>query len=215
MNKRKLIQAIKELKRAFNEGRPRELIVELENFVSELPDDPTKSQSAELTLPREITKGSWALFSDGACRGNPGPGSWGMLGQNDEGVVLFEASGVEMLTTNNRMELAGAIEALRALKNHWVDQLGHSLPVSAPVYLYSDSRYVLDGLEQWIEGWKARGWKKADKKPPENLEFWQELDELKHHFESLNYVWVKGHSGHPQNERCDRLANEALDEAGL
>jgi ribonuclease HI len=169
----------------------------------------------QFPLPHEITSlnDAFALFSDGACRGNPGPGSWGSMGQNINGEVIFEASGVDTVTTNNKMELEGAIQALERLKSH---QQAGGLSAKTPVILYSDSKYVVDGIMKWVPGWKRRGWKKADKKTPENVEQWQELDRLKLEFgEALSFRWVKGHAGHPQNERCDQLANLALDEAGF
>ncbi len=166
--------------------------------------------AGELPLPKEIKSDkAYALFSDGACRGNPGPGSWGMVGQDHQGEVLFKGSGVETTTTNNRMEMTGALEAMKYLLNEGVD------PEVVEVYLYSDSKYVVDGLKSWVKGWKSRGWKKADKKTPENVDLWQELDKVSSSFKNINYLWVKGHAGHPQNELCDQLANEALDDSGF
>ncbi len=174
-------------------------------------EDALAPQAAgELPLPKEIKSDNmYALFSDGACRGNPGPGSWGMVGQDHKGEVLFKGSGVETKTTNNRMEMTGALEAMKYLLNEGVD------PEVVEVYLYSDSKYVVDGLKSWIHGWKSRGWKKADKKTPENVDLWQKLDEVSSSFKNINYLWVKGHAGHPQNELCDQLANEALDDSGF
>lgn len=219
MTKRRLAQYIREFKKVFSDGPGQELVEQLGELVQSLPDDSwTKSQTpGEYPLPKEFKNSTaeFALFSDGACRGNPGPGSWGMMGQDRAGKVIFESSGVEMLTTNNRMELVGAIEALKQLAAYCTETLEAKLPYDGKIFLYSDSRYVLDGLDKWIDGWKARGWKKADKKSPENLEYWQEIDQLREKFPKLEYVWIKGHSGHPQNERCDGLANEALDLAGL
>ena len=136
------------------------------------------------------------IFTDGACSGNPGAGGWGaILRYND---VTKEISGGEALTTNNRMELTAVISALSALKE------------ACNITLYTDSRYVMDGIEQWISKWKQNGWKTANKKSPvKNIELWQKLDELcqKH---QIRFVWVKGHAGHTENERCDELArNEA------
>ena len=155
--------------------------------------------------PEEIKTGGIAAFSDGACRGNPGPGSWGIVIQ-DSSNILYESSDIDELTTNNKMELTGAIKALEYLLEHDYEDTA--------VHLYTDSTYVVKGINEWIKGWKARGWRKADKKAPENLELWQKIDELTHSFSNLNLHWVKGHAGHPQNERCDQLANIALDEAG-
>lgn len=161
--------------------------------------------SSELSLPNEIkNQDDLALFSDGACRGNPGPGAWAYIVQDISGEVIAKDQDVAAKTTNNRMELAGAIEALKFLKDS---------KKSGTFYLYTDSRYVVDGIEKWVAGWKARGWKKADKKEPENLELWKLLDQLNNELK-VNFKWVKGHAGHPQNELCDQMANEALDEAG-
>lgn len=165
-------------------------------------------------LPDEITgnKNSYALFSDGACRGNPGPGSWGVVGQDSFGNILFEGSQFVKLTTNNIMELEGAIKALELLSKYFQKK---SIDKDVDIFLFSDSKYVTDGISKWVPNWKKKGWKKADKKAPENLELWKRLDQLKSEFTSLSFRWVKGHDGHPQNERCDKLANLALDNSGL
>lgn len=131
------------------------------------------------------------IYTDGACSGNPGPGGWGaILIYNGHNKELF---GGEPETTNNRMELKAAIEALRALKEACV------------VQLYTDSNYVKDGITQWLPGWKAKGWKTASKKPVKNVDLWQELEQETHRHE-IHWHWVKGHNGHPQNERADELA---------
>jgi ribonuclease HI len=137
------------------------------------------------------------IYTDGACRGNPGPGGWGAL-------LMFngrvrEISGAETATTNNRMELLAVINALRALKR------------SVRARIYTDSQYVRLGITEWLPGWKARGWRTADRKPVKNQDLWQQLDELAAGHE-LEWHWVKGHSGVPGNERCDQLANSAIDE---
>ncbi|MBR5552369.1 MAG: ribonuclease HI [Clostridia bacterium] len=137
------------------------------------------------------------VYTDGACRGNPGKGGWGaILEYNGK---RREMSGGERETTNNRMELTAVIEALSALKE------------PCEVNLYSDSKYVIDGLSKgWAQGWKKNGWKKSDKSPALNPELWDKLLELseKH---KLNYFWIKGHDGHPENERCDTLATTEAD----
>jgi ribonuclease HI len=138
------------------------------------------------------------IYADGACRGNPGPGGWGVLLIHKDREK--ELSGAEPMTTNNRMELTAAIRALEALKKP-----GTSARV------YTDSQYVIKGIEEWIAGWKARGWRTADKKPVKNQDLWERLDALASQH-SLEWHWVKGHSGIPGNERVDALANRAIDE---
>ena len=144
----------------------------------------------------ELTKVE--IFTDGACKGNPGPGGWGVVIRS--GARERELSGGEKLTTNNRMELTAAIEGLNALKR------------PCHVTLSTDSRYVMDGLTKWIHGWQRNGWRTADKKPVKNAELWQALLEAaKPH--RIDWQWVKGHAGHPENERADRLASDAADAA--
>jgi ribonuclease HI len=135
------------------------------------------------------------LFTDGACRGNPGPGGWGVLLRFQS--VERELAGGEVKTTNNRMELMAAIRGLEALKR----------PVS--VRVHTDSTYVKDGITKWLGAWKARGWRTADKKPVKNVDLWQRL-ELALAPHDVEWVWVRGHSGHAENERVDRLAREAV-----
>lgn len=135
------------------------------------------------------------LFTDGACSGNPGPGGWGAL-LRYKGTEK-ELSGAEPDTTNNRMELMAAIEGLKAVKR------------TCDVTLYTDSKYVLQGVTEWMDGWKSRGWKTADKKPVKNQDLWMALDEQvnRHH---VKWQWVKGHNGHIENERVDELARMAI-----
>jgi len=131
------------------------------------------------------------IFTDGACKGNPGPGGWGAILRSNG--KERELSGGESPTTNNRMELMAAIEALNALKK------------PCHVQLWTDSNYVRDGITKWIHGWRKNGWKTADKKPVKNAELWQALlDACQRH--RIDWHWVKGHSGHPENERADALA---------
>jgi ribonuclease HI len=136
------------------------------------------------------------IYTDGACRGNPGPGGWAAVLMS--GGRERELSGAESATTNNRMELLAVINALGALKRR----------VSARVY--TDSQYVRLGMTEWLAGWKARGWRTADRKPVRNQDLWQQLDELAAGHD-VEWHWVKGHSGNPGNERCDALANAAID----
>lgn len=137
------------------------------------------------------------IFTDGACRGNPGPGGWGALLRYGE--TERKLFGGESNTTNNRMELRAAIEALKALKE------------PCQVELTTDSVYVRNGITQWLPDWKRRGWKTAAKKPVKNVDLWQELDE-ENNRHSVEWHWVKGHSGHPENEIADGLANRGIDE---
>lgn len=190
-----------------------DLLTELAESIEERESKTAGISGDEFGVPKEaLDQNAFTLYSDGACRGNPGPGAWGALGQDETGTLLFEISGIDFKTTNNRMELEGAIKAVETFIDHLEE---NDLPLTTPVFLYSDSKYVVDGLEKWVPGWKNRGWKKADKKTPENLELWQRLDALKGRVPQINLRWVKGHAGHPQNERCDQLANIALDEAGV
>ena len=139
------------------------------------------------------------IFTDGACRGNPGPGGWGALLRC--GDVEKELFGGEQDTTNNRMELQAAIEALKAL----------SRPCS--VDLTTDSVYVRNGITTWLDGWKKKGWKTAARQPVKNVDLWQALD-LENQRHEVRWHWVKGHSGHAENERADQLANRGIDELG-
>jgi ribonuclease HI len=135
------------------------------------------------------------LFTDGACSGNPGPGGWGViLRWND---TERELSGGEAMTTNNRMELMAVISGLSALKR------------ACDVVVYTDSQYVQKGIGQWLAGWKARGWKTADNKPVKNQDLWERLDAVSSRH-TVRWEWVKGHAGHPENERADALARKGL-----
>jgi len=216
MKKKTIINALIALEAVHTTNEQKEaidLLTKLANSIEEKPSSNAGIAGDEYPVPSEASQiSAYTLYSDGACRGNPGPGAWGSIGQDPSGVLLFEISGIDFRTTNNRMELEGAIKAIEVFIDHLEE---NDLAISAPVILYSDSKYVVDGLEKWVPGWKSRGWKKADKKAPENLELWQTLDALKSRMPQLKMRWVKGHSGHPQNERCDQLANIALDEAGV
>ena len=138
------------------------------------------------------------IWTDGACKGNPGPGGWGVLLKF--GQVEKTLHGGESQTTNNRMEMMAVIEALRILKR------------PCQVVLHVDSQYVMKGMTEWIHGWKMRGWRTADKKPVKNADLWQLMDEqVQRH--QIEWRWVKGHNGDPGNERADLLANRGADEA--
>ncbi len=136
------------------------------------------------------------IYTDGACRGNPGPGGWAAV--LTSGARVRELSGAEAATTNNRMELLAVINALRALKRR------------VRVRVYTDSQYVRLGITEWLAGWKARGWRTADRKPVRNQDLWLQLEEVAGRHD-IEWHWVKGHSGVPGNERCDELANMAID----
>lgn len=136
------------------------------------------------------------IFTDGACRGNPGPGGWGALLRY--GSTTRELSGAEAHTTNNRMELMAAIRALETLKR------------PCNVVLTTDSTYVRDGITRWLAGWKRKGWRTASGAPVKNQDLWQRLDAAATRHQ-MRWEWVKGHAGHPQNEAADRLANRAID----
>jgi ribonuclease HI len=137
------------------------------------------------------------MFTDGACRGNPGPGGWGVLLRFGEAEKTLH--GGEQETTNNRMELTAVIKGLQALKK------------SCKVVITTDSKYVLSGITEWMPNWKKRNWKTANKKPVMNEELWRQLDELVAGHD-IEWKWVKGHSGHPENELADELANKGIDE---
>jgi ribonuclease HI len=139
------------------------------------------------------------VFTDGACRGNPGPGGWGALLRFSE--TEKELKGYAAETTNNRMELMAAIEGLAALSE------------PCDVILTTDSQYVRQGMTEWLPNWKARGWKTAAKKPVKNADLWQRL-EVEANRHRVDWRWVKGHSGHVENDRVDQLANDAIDELG-
>ena len=135
------------------------------------------------------------IYTDGACSGNPGPGGWGVLLRYNGNEK--ELCGGEHDTTNNRMEMMAVIKALEALKKR------------SKVKLYTDSKYVMQGITEWIEGWKAKGWKTAAKKPVKNKDLWQEIDVLVDQHD-VEFLWVKGHAGHPDNERADELARAGI-----
>ena len=146
---------------------------------------------------RTLSSNKVQIYTDGACRGNPGPGGWGVLlklGEHEK-----ELWGGDADTTNNRMELQAAIEGLRALTK------------PSSVTLTTDSQYVRKGITQWISNWKARGWQTSNKAPVKNQDLWRQLDELAQ-LHTVDWCWVKGHSGHVENERVDALANKGIDQ---
>ena len=218
MKKNEVVRALKKLRAVFESDIEAvsaiELLIIKSNLLADDKKEATLSDNA-LPLPdemRELTSG-FAIFADGACRGNPGPGAWATIIQDSKAEIILKSSGVDVPTTNNKMELEGVIRGLKGLIEKWIEE-GMS-DRESPVFVYSDSKYVIDGIEKWVPGWKARGWKKADNKEPENLILWKELDQLKSNFNTITFFWVKGHAGHPQNELCDQMANFALNEAGF
>lgn len=143
----------------------------------------------------EISSDTVDIFSDGACKGNPGPGGWGaLLRFGDQEKEIF---GGEPQTTNNRMEMTAVIEALSQLKR------------ASKVRVYTDSQYVQKGISEWLPGWKARRWRTAANQPVKNVDLWQRLDALSAQHD-VQWLWVKGHAGHPENERADALANRGI-----
>ena len=148
---------------------------------------------------KKATADAVEIYADGACRGNPGPGGWGAI-LRAQGVER-EIFGGELATTNNRMELTAVIRALEALKR------------SCRARVYTDSQYVQKGITEWIHSWKRRGWRTADRKPVKNEDLWRRLDELAREH-TVEWHWVRGHSGHVENERADGLANRGIDEMG-
>ena len=153
--------------------------------------------ASSTTVKKNAVADTVEIYADGACKGNPGTGGWGALLRGAG--VEKELRGAEPLTTNNRMELTAVIRALEALKR----------PVAAR--LYTDSEYVRRGITEWLTGWKARGWRTADKKPVKNQDLWEQLDALAARHQ-IEWHWVPGHAGVPGNERVDRLANRAIDD---
>ena len=145
---------------------------------------------------KHLGKVTVTIYTDGACKGNPGPGGWGVVLQS--GGKEKHMHGGEAQTTNNRMEMTAVIKALEALK------------MPCHVSLYTDSKYVIQGITEWMEGWKARGWKTAGKDPVKNIDLWHKIDALITEHQ-INWHWVKGHAGHPGNELADALANKGVE----
>jgi ribonuclease HI len=187
-------------------GQAFDSIRESINLVEEVDPSP-----APLPAPSEIESepDALALFSDGGCRGNPGPGAYAFVIQQHNGDILAEGVEYESHTTNNKMELSGPLKGLQELLDVLPEKGRDALLTKVKVI--TDSKYVVDGMKSWVQGWKARDWRKADGKAPENLELWQELDKVRGRFFQVDWMWVKGHGGHPQNEYCDRKANEVMD----
>lgn len=156
---------------------------------------PNSGDHVAARLSSSKNKPAVEIFTDGACSGNPGPGGWGAILRS--GAHEKEISGGEAVTTNNRMEITAAIRALESLKS------------PSTVTLHTDSRYVLDGATRWLAGWRANGWKTADKKPVKNADLWQALESAASRHK-IAWHWIRGHSGHPENDRADALARAAI-----
>lgn len=209
MKKATLEKKIKELGKYLSSDSAKSALSALKDELKAYkePNPDSAEQVKEFVVPDEV-KGkthAFALFTDGACRGNPGPGSYAFMVQTPNGEVLLSDAKSDSHTTNNKMELSAVIKGLERLED-----------VVTPfdeVHVYTDSKYVVDGINSWVAGWKKRGWKKADKKTPENIELWKSLDELNGKMK-CDFHWVKGHAGHPQNEHVDQLANIVLDQDG-
>ncbi|MCA9280112.1 MAG: ribonuclease HI [Phycisphaeraceae bacterium] len=154
------------------------------------------SPSEHDTNTRSLALPHVLLYTDGACSGNPGPGGWAFVLQHPASGKEIEGAGAELETTNNRMELQAVIEGLQQLK------------IPSEVDLYSDSQYVLKGLEEWMANWKKRGWRTSSKQPVKNKDLWERLDTLKS-THLIRFHWIKGHNEHPENERCDAMAVQA------
>lgn len=210
MTKAGLLRKVTELEKALKEFSLETEFSAIRKSIDKMKfEKKEKSSKGELVLSEDWKKlkNTTFLFTDGACRGNPGPGAWAFVVQNHKEEVLAKGAAVANPTTNNQMEMMSVIMGLE----HILDNVAEE--ESRTIYLSSDSQYVINGMKSWMEGWKKRGWKKADNKTPENVELWQRLDELMSSFKRIEYFWVKGHAGHPQNELCDQMANQALDDA--
>lgn len=210
--KKKLLRQVASLEKALIESKDElfEAFQKIKDVILELPEE--KKSEASFSVPMDLLgiDNAFVLYSDGACRGNPGPGAYGCIVQDSNSNIVFEHAETKELTTNNQMELQGVISGIELLKDHKGINLSQ-----IQLRVITDSRYVVDGITKWVAGWKKRGWKKADNKAPENLNQWRSLDELTQEVGKINFEWVKGHSGHPQNEYCDQLANQALDNEGF
>jgi len=193
-------QLIKQLQKKFQEldalfktVNPSDIAVlnDLSTYLDQVKEQLKPLESPELNSPKQVIH----IWSDGACSGNPGPGGWGTIVQ--VGDHIEELSGYSAKSTNNIMEMTGAIMGLKIT------------PIGANIIVTSDSQYVVKGMKEWINGWKKRNWKKADGNPVKNKEFWIALDSLAKE-RNVRWEWVKGHAEHPQNERCDELATNAI-----
>lgn len=208
MKKQTLKKYINSLSKALNSEKALEALKTLSDELSKYTEPESHVNVAQLKIPDEysLMENLYVLYTDGACRGNPGPGSWAYIIQNNESSIVEENADFDEYTTNNKMELGAVINGLESLAS--------MVTPMHTILVYTDSKYVVDGMKSWVAGWKKRGWKKADNKAPENVELWKKLDELRS-IANIDFHWVKGHSGHAQNEYVDGLANKVLDENGF
>lgn len=213
--KKKHLKALNLIQKWLEQQNGADLTVEaafgtIKTAIENVPEE-TLEADAPLPPPVEIygEPDTIALYSDGGCRGNPGPGAYAFVIQAHNGEVLAEGVDYESLTTNNQMELSGVLHGLKRLLS-LLPERGRD-PLLSKIKVLTDSKYVVEGMKSWVQGWRIRGWKKADGKPPENLELWKELDQIRNQFMQVDWEWVRGHAGHPQNEYCDRKANEIMD----
>ena len=192
MKKSEVLKILKKLRPVFDQFPEAQSALDtLEGLTPDLPESATPKAlnwESKFPLPQELQElpSGFAVFADGACRGNPGPGAWGVMIQDSKGEVILKSSGVDVPTTNNKMELEGVIRGLKGLIEKWIEE-GVS-DRESPVFVYSDSKYVTEGISSWVAGWKSRGWKKADGKEPENILLWRELDTLVSRFEKINFI---------------------------
>lgn len=210
--KDKLIRQLASLQKTLNNDSIKNAFEEIKAAILELPEE--VKGTTEFPVPKNMQglENSYIIHSDGACRGNPGPGAFGCMAQDSNANILFEHAETLEMTTNNQMELQGVITGLRQLQVYLSEK--NIVIQNCNITVVTDSKYVVDGITKWVHGWKSRGWKKADKKTPENIDYWKNLDSVSNEITNVKYEWVKGHAGHPQNEHCDQLANKALDNEG-
>ena len=205
MKKSALKRRITEIEKYLTSPTAKEALEILRNEVEHYSEPVMSPKKMEIPKNIQNDELAYALYTDGACRGNPGPGSFAFLVQKPNGDILKEFADFEDNTTNNKMELKAIIKG--------IEFLSKQLTSNHTVHIFTDSKYAVDGMKSWISGWKKRGWKKADNKAPENLDLWKNLDQLSQNY-NLVFNWVKGHAGHAQNEHVDQLANDVLDENG-
>lgn len=209
MKKAKIKLLLKDISKALTSPEAQSALAVLNSELKAYSEPITEvsANSGEFSVPKEVVgkANAYAVFTDGACRGNPGPGSYAYMIQTSSGEVIGKGSEAYKYSTNNKMEMSGVIYALKSLEAR--------LTPFDEIHVYTDSKYIVDGMKSWVAGWKKRGWKKADKKEPENLDLWKQLDAFTTNCH-LSFHWIKGHAGHPQNEFVDQLANIELDKNG-